>query len=156
MERLKAYPFRTEYRIPPSEKEVLRFEQYIGTTLQETYRSFLSVYAGIAFEIDVVSPCLDPRYDEDGYVAIDYFYGFYHSDRGVPWLCDLFYNYSESRKVTFFPWIPILLCPYGNQIVISIEGSDKGCLYFLDHEEFPEVDPDPVRSAGVYPCEYLL
>jgi hypothetical protein len=149
MKRLKAYPFSPEHRIPPSEEEVARYERHIGAVLPEPFRSFCSMYAGIGFEIDVVGSCLDDRI-EDGFVAISLIYGFYRSGKRSAVLRDLLANYTESRKVDNFPWIPIIECPYGNQIVMSIGGSDKGCLYFLDHEEFPEVDPEPVRSEGVY------
>jgi hypothetical protein len=149
MEPLKAYAFFPEKRIPPSEEEVLRYERHIGATLPEHFHSFLSLYAGTAFDTDVIATCLDARI-EDGFVAISLFYGFYRPEKRSVVLRDLLANYSESRKVDNFPWIPIIECPYGNQIVMSIGGSDRGFLFFLDHEEFPEVDPGPVRSVGVY------
>ena len=146
MHRLYFTPFMPGARTNQPDIGLHQLELAIGAQLPPDYRHFLRHYGGITFHVDVIADCLDQRI-EDGFVAIEGFFGFYIPQAAPAY--DLLRNYTESRA-TLPPLVfPIALCPYGNQLLLNI-GTGSGVL-FVDHEEY-SYNPDWSESMpdGVY------
>ena len=132
-------PVRGDKLVPMPEEEIGRLERQLNIRLPEAYRRFLATYGSSAFGRDVVfRPARDlpKQLARRGRGLFGFFYGGEHDDL-----------YSLARTVRVFSGrMPESIIPIGgdgggNQICLGINGTERGKVYYWDHEnEWDEED----------------
>jgi cell wall assembly regulator SMI1 len=104
-----------------------RFERQIGTTLPETYRSFLLRYNGGHPE-----PNMFPiqGFYADTHGLLEWFFCIAKGD-----VYDLAENEQLYHNRVPPDLLPIATDPGGNLICLAIEGKNQGKIYFWHHED---------------------
>lgn len=98
-------------------------EEFWGFGLPNDYKKFLLSYNGGIPE----NASFNFKGSEDG-SAIDSFYGFV---RGSDNILNVARDVGDRYPSTM---LPIADDVYGNRILITVKGSDRGKIYFWDHE----------------------
>lgn len=111
---------------PATEKDVVRFESLIKARLPEDYRSFLLTHNG-----GEPTPEVFFINESQGDDILGKFYGLYKE----PQYSSLSWCFETNRGRMPSNIIPIGTDPGGNQVCLSVSGSDYGAIYFWDHEE---------------------
>lgn len=133
-----------ESKQPLNSDRLKEFEHKFEMTLPNDYRDFLLTYNGGYPEPDGF---WIQGMDGNGSL-VDRFLGIHGGEH------DNLLGYLEIYKERIPPnFLPIAHDPGGNLICMSVEGEDKGKIYFWDHEE--EADPDQGETAG-YQNVYLI
>jgi hypothetical protein len=128
-----------------SEAELVKFEEQIGFTLPESYRNFLLVYNG-----GEPSPYFHkvPKWHFQQSLVVEF--------KGID-PCSEYVDLGEAIELLQdrLPkgFIPIGGDPGGNYVLISLDGSTRGKIYFWDHEDEPE---DCTENLSDYPNIYWL
>ncbi|HCL5254314.1 TPA: SMI1/KNR4 family protein [Salmonella enterica] len=120
--------------------------QTITGGIPDDYRDFLFYYGGaIKFNCMVIFKGIKPSgwADSIGFDTIDFFYGLIDSNKNYL-LTNAISTYMDDFKTS---WIPIGYSAGGNQICLCIKGSQKGTVWFWDHETDPIVNNKP--SSGL-------
>ena len=129
-------------KTPTSDEAIKRIEEQLSISLPAEYRSFLLVHNG-----GRVSPAVFRFKNESGK----------HSDSCVDWFLAIYdgeYNNFESYFETYkldqqrLPpeLVPIAHDPGGNLICISVSCSQKGGVFFWDHENECEISETPTYA----------
>lgn len=106
------------------------FEKVLGTSLPRDYKSFVSKHPTSVFDrrigIDVPSV-------EGLEFPVGLFYGFDGCDYQIEEMRDRFQDRFASHLLPIAEGFP------GDQILLSLTGSNKGAIYYWDHEgSFPD------------------
>jgi hypothetical protein len=135
MTELKYYVLHPSERITGDlEPLIRRLETEIGAPLPDDYRGFLAEFGGATFPELFEAPITEPGHPGE-YACPWVFFGFYNPDaRGIPHSHDLRSNYSEYKSRVRFGLIPIAEAIGGNLICLSVSGSNRGSVYYWDHE----------------------
>jgi len=118
---------------PVLEEFVLEtFEQYLGFKFQKEYRDFLKKYNGGEPKKKIF--CFKNNVSL-GKSVIDTFFGF------VPDKNENILLHFKNYQVRI-PWnmFPIARDDFGNRILLSVKGPDRGKIYFWDHEMEADTD----------------
>jgi len=123
---------------PLSEARLVQVEEKIGIRLPEQYRRFLLKYNGG----QPIPASFHYKTEAGPYSGsmVDWFLAIYDGEYNnfESWfeLCK-----GEQPRVPA-NLVPIAHDPGGNLICISVSGSDQGAVYFWDHENEAEDEPD--------------
>lgn len=131
----------------PTQEEIKQIEEAISRSFPADYINFLINFGGSAFE-GYVDFCFLDKYSHDERGLLSVFFGVRPGDG-----YDLMRNYETYRERIPPNFLPIADDPGGNLICLSIDGDDKGSVYFWDHNE--EEIPSDGEVAG-YSNVYLL
>jgi hypothetical protein len=116
------------------ESLIRQFETLIGARLPEEYREFLLEYGGAFLDDIYEAPITEPGHLGE-YACPRGFFGFYKPDaRGVRHSLDLPRNYSGYKNRIRYGLVPIAHAIGGNLICLAVSGSDRGAVYYWDHE----------------------
>ncbi|OJV94841.1 MAG: hypothetical protein BGO39_34035 [Chloroflexi bacterium 54-19] len=117
---------------PASESDVREFESLIKSRLPEDYRAFLLAHNGGEPDPEVFF--INESQGDD---ILAKFYGLYKEPKysSLAWCFETYRGRMPSNI------IPIGTDPGGNQVCLSIGGSDYGAIYFWDHEGIGETPP---------------
>jgi SMI1-KNR4 cell-wall len=110
-----------------SEKEILNTEEEIGKSLPDDYKAFLLESNGGQPELKKF-PIQNNENDDAG--ILSWFLGICPGDYH-----DLLTNVNRFSDRIPENLIPIARDPGGNLILMSLDGKDKGNVYFWAHEE---------------------
>jgi SMI1-KNR4 cell-wall len=107
--------------------DILNAESQMGKSFPEQYKNFLLRNNGGRPEFQKFSGLGE----DDGFFGIlSWFFGLHPDDPN-----DLIANIERFSDRIPNNMIPIASDPGGNLVVLSVEGKDKGKVYFWDHEE---------------------
>jgi cell wall assembly regulator SMI1 len=126
---------------PVSQEELREVEASIGYPLPDQYRRFLLSHNG--GRPQSVSFRFERKPGEYADSVVHWFYGIKAGS-------EFFINFERHYRILKDRMppniIPIASDPGGNQICISVSGSDAGFVYFWDHER--ESDPEEDESPS--------
>jgi hypothetical protein len=128
MEQFQLYDVREGMYLQPKDQDIKQIESEIGYTLPPDYVDFLTYYGGF-------SPLITAEYFFQGKIAKDngsvmgVIYGFMPGD-----CYDLVENHQTYKGRMPHNIIPIAEDGMGGQICLSLDGKDKGSVYFWDHD----------------------
>jgi SMI1/KNR4 family protein SUKH-1 len=112
--------------LKPLDSDILKaLEQYWGFGIPKDYREFLIKYNGGV----PVPNCFSFKYDVEDGSCIHSFFGI-KKDENHNLLMNI-QLYQERIPANF---LPIGDDSFGNLILLSVKGSDRGKIYFWDHE----------------------
>lgn len=114
--------------------QVNDFESRLGVTLPIDYKDFLLKYNG-GYPRPNAFTFID-NFNKTSNSIVDFFHAIYEG-YGEGNL-EIDYDYFKSAKRIPPNVLPIAGDPFGNLICLSIEGEDKGKVYFWDHETEPQ------------------
>lgn len=135
----------------PTPESLRAYESAIGATLPEDYREFVWKFGLTGLGRDGYVYCPMKEACSWGELLTDVFYGFLPDDT-----YDLTEALRAYRGRAPANLVPIGSDPGGNQIMLSIEGPDRGKVYFWDHEHREVGGPekldamyDDLKAAGI-------
>ncbi len=113
---------------PINEKDIVKFEQQIGASLPNDYKSFLLNFNGGKPE-HYIFPETDKLYS----LAIDKLYGLNTENKtsNLYWNYDILNGYQRIMD----QFIPIGSAINGDQFVLGISGDFTGKVYLWDHNQ---------------------
>jgi hypothetical protein len=120
---------------PASEDAVLALEKFVGAPLPTDYRAFLLTYNGGRVEPSVFSMQNCPN---STHGILNWLFGLHGGE-----YYDLLAAIDTYRDRVPPNLLPIGDDPGGNLICLSLSGSDRGAVYFWDHEDEAEEDEAP-------------
>jgi hypothetical protein len=126
-----------------SERELKHFEARLGATLPEDYASFLLQFNGG----EPTPKWFVIRGSDEG-SSVDLFFSLGGSS-DVDLEQEIRIYKGETARIPP-QTIPVAQDPFGNLILVSLKGSDRGSVYFWDHEEEPDPNEDIVEYENVY------
>lgn len=123
-----------------TEAKLRSLEDLIGAKLPKAYREFLLQHNGGST-------------DPEGFTSkqgrpssiLDIFFGLGIKDR----MWDLRNQFRKTRKEMPAEVLPIALDLGGNKICLAFKGTNRGKLYFWDHEGVPEPDDIEARFPEI-------
>lgn len=124
----------------PTIKDIKRIEAYLGGVFPRDYIDFLLAYNG-------GSPRLDRfEFVENGTSQSDILHCLYG-------ICDDDVYTLERRLKVFSDRVPRLFCPigsdpFGNQLLISLDATCHGAVYFWDHEKERDEDGESLGDEA--------
>ncbi|MGG1515476.1 SMI1/KNR4 family protein [Paenibacillus oryzisoli] len=117
-------------RVPISNKDIEEVQRKIKFTLPEDYTCFLLHNNG---GIPVRSEfAFTSRFGEESTSIVQFFLAINGDIRYDDLMTD--FEYFKSTKRIKPKYLPIARDPFGNLICISLDGEDRGFVYFNDHE----------------------
>jgi hypothetical protein len=122
---------------------VEQLENEIGYRLPESYRSFLLNTNGA--EVPAGRGCFRVETDSiKGWICIDCFYGV--TGPNVPPVLQLGQSIKDFASMLPPGMLPVATDAFGNQILLSLGGQDRGAIFFYNHA----VDEPIVRLASSF------
>ncbi len=123
---------------PVTDQELSDLEERLGVRLPDAYRDFLLAHNG-----GRPKPNVFQTQDNTG-SSIDWFLAVHNGPYDN--FEKYFINYKLTRRAVLGNLIPIGHDPGGNLICLSIQGEDRGSVYFWDHEK----ETSPPTYANVH------
>jgi hypothetical protein len=113
---------------------IRQFETTIGAQLPGDYSEFLRDHGGAFLDDLYEAPITEPGHPGE-YACPRGFFGFYQpNEQGVPHSLDLRARYQQFKPRVRPGLVPIAHAIGGNLICLAVSGSDRGSVYYWDHE----------------------
>lgn len=144
---LEGYFIRGDKQKPVTSEDIKQIESELGYSLPNDYVEFLINYGGFAFNCYVIYPLLEPCPIGD-MQGLDVFFGVLPNDT-----YDIIGRYQGLKDRIPSNFLPIARDGMGNHVCLSVNGDDKGYVYFWQHDAEVLIDDD--ENSGYVKDIYL-